>query len=60
MLMKTCRDFADKELTPIAAAVDKNHSYPTAAVGKLADMGIRPFFLHLFFFHIYTYIYSLS
>lgn len=32
MLRKTCRDFADNELIPIAGNLDKDHRYPTEQV----------------------------
>lgn len=32
MLRKTCRDFADKELKPVAGELDKTHRYPTELV----------------------------
>ena len=32
MLRKTCRDFADRELKPIAGELDKKHRYPTDIV----------------------------
>jgi alkylation response protein AidB-like acyl-CoA dehydrogenase len=32
MLRNTCRDFADRELKPIAAELDKAHRYPTDIV----------------------------
>jgi alkylation response protein AidB-like acyl-CoA dehydrogenase len=32
MLRKTCRDFADRELKPIASELDKTHRYPTEIV----------------------------
>jgi butyryl-CoA dehydrogenase len=32
MLQKTCRDFADRELKPIATQLDKSHRYPTEIV----------------------------
>ena len=35
MLRKTCRDFADKELAPIAANLDKEHKYPQEQVKNL-------------------------
>ena len=35
MLRKTCRDFADKELAPIAASLDKEHRYPLEQVKKI-------------------------
>jgi butyryl-CoA dehydrogenase len=40
MLQKTCRDFAEKELIPIAAKVDREHWYPSDAISKLADLGL--------------------
>lgn len=32
MLRKTCRDFADNELVPIAGNLDKEHRYPAEQV----------------------------
>jgi alkylation response protein AidB-like acyl-CoA dehydrogenase len=32
MLRQTCRDFAEKELVPIAAQLDKEHLFPAAQV----------------------------
>lgn len=32
MLRKTCRDFADNELIPIAGNLDKDHRYPIEQV----------------------------
>lgn len=32
MLRQTCRDFAEKELAPIAAQLDKEHRFPTEQV----------------------------
>lgn len=40
MLRKTCRDFADKELIPIAAKLDKQHLFPTEQVKKLGELGL--------------------
>ncbi len=40
MLRQTCRSFAEKELQPIAAALDREHRYPTAQVARLAEMGL--------------------
>jgi butyryl-CoA dehydrogenase len=40
MLRKTCRDFAEKELKPIAAVLDREHRYPDKQVAKLAEMGL--------------------
>lgn len=33
MLQKTCRDFADRELKPVASQLDKTHRYPQELVG---------------------------
>ena len=35
MLRQTCRDFADKELAPIAAILDKEHRFPLEQVASL-------------------------
>ena len=32
MLRQTCRDYADRELAPIAAQLDKEHRYPAKQV----------------------------
>lgn len=32
MLRQTCREFAEKELVPIAAQMDKEHRFPAAQV----------------------------
>lgn len=32
ILRQTCRDYADRELTPIAAKLDKEHIYPAKQV----------------------------
>ncbi|XP_017779452.1 PREDICTED: short-chain specific acyl-CoA dehydrogenase, mitochondrial [Nicrophorus vespilloides] len=40
MLQKTCRDFADAELKPIAAQVDKEHLYPKEQIKKMGDLGL--------------------
>ena len=32
MMRQTCRDYAAKELAPIAATLDKNHTYPAKQV----------------------------
>ncbi|XP_033747792.1 short-chain specific acyl-CoA dehydrogenase, mitochondrial-like [Pecten maximus] len=40
MLRQSVRDFADKELVPIAAKLDKEHLYPTEQVKKLGEMGL--------------------
>jgi butyryl-CoA dehydrogenase len=35
-----CRQFADNELAPIAAKLDKEHLYPTEAMKKLGEIGM--------------------
>lgn len=40
MLRETVRDFADKELVPIAGALDKEHRFPRDEIKKLGDLGI--------------------
>lgn len=40
MLQKTCRDFADNELKPIAAKVDKEHLYPKEQIEKMGELGL--------------------
>ena len=40
MLKKTCRDFADKELMPIAGELDKEHKFPAEPVKKMAELGL--------------------
>jgi butyryl-CoA dehydrogenase len=40
MLRQTCRDLAEKELKPIAAALDREHRFPGPQVAQLAEMGL--------------------
>lgn len=40
MLQKTCRDFADNELKPVAAKTDREHLYPLEQVKKMGDLGL--------------------
>ncbi|XP_061603291.1 short-chain specific acyl-CoA dehydrogenase, mitochondrial [Phyllopteryx taeniolatus] len=40
MLRQTCRDFADRELTPIAARLDKEQTYPAQQILELGAMGV--------------------
>ncbi|CAG0917854.1 unnamed protein product [Notodromas monacha] len=40
MLQKTCRDFAEGELKPIAAELDKLHKFPAEQVKKMGEMGL--------------------
>lgn len=40
MLQKTCRDFADNELKPIAAKIDREHLYPAEQIAKMGELGL--------------------
>ncbi|EFN71538.1 Short-chain specific acyl-CoA dehydrogenase, mitochondrial [Camponotus floridanus] len=40
MLYKTCRDFAENELKPIAAKIDKKHLFPKEQIKKMGDLGL--------------------
>uniref|UniRef100_A0A8D8IV30 Short-chain specific acyl-CoA dehydrogenase, mitochondrial n=1 Tax=Culex pipiens TaxID=7175 RepID=A0A8D8IV30_CULPI len=40
MLQKTCRDFADNELIPIAAKIDREHLYPAEQIQKMGELGL--------------------
>lgn len=40
MLQKTCRDFADNELVPIAAKIDREHLYPAEQIRKMGELGL--------------------
>lgn len=40
MLQKTCRDFADNELKPNAAKIDREHAFPKEQFQKLGDLGL--------------------
>ncbi|KAK4878243.1 hypothetical protein RN001_010749 [Aquatica leii] len=37
---KTCRDFAEAELKPIAGKIDQEHTYPTTQIKKMGDLGL--------------------
>jgi butyryl-CoA dehydrogenase len=39
-IRKLARAFADNELVPVAAALDKDHRFPTEQVKKLAELGL--------------------
>src|SRR5277367_2679912 len=39
-LQDTCRQFAEKELTPNARRWDEHHTFPKDAVAKLAELGL--------------------
>lgn len=40
MLQKTCRDFAEGELKPVAAKVDREHLYPKEQIKKMGELGL--------------------
>lgn len=40
MIKKMVSSFAESELKPIAAALDKTHSHPKEIIGKLAELGM--------------------
>ncbi|KFM60695.1 Short-chain specific acyl-CoA dehydrogenase, mitochondrial, partial [Stegodyphus mimosarum] len=40
MLQKTCREFAEKELQPVAAKIDKEHLFPKEQIKKLGELGL--------------------
>uniref|UniRef100_A0A8D3AAI1 short-chain acyl-CoA dehydrogenase n=1 Tax=Scophthalmus maximus TaxID=52904 RepID=A0A8D3AAI1_SCOMX len=40
MLRQTCRDYSDRELIPIAAKLDREHTYPAKQVQYLGAMGV--------------------
>ncbi|XP_034403429.1 short-chain specific acyl-CoA dehydrogenase, mitochondrial [Cyclopterus lumpus] len=40
LLRQTCRDFADRELIPIAGKLDKEHAYPAKQIQDLGAMGV--------------------
>uniref|UniRef100_A0A8C6KGJ5 Short-chain specific acyl-CoA dehydrogenase, mitochondrial n=1 Tax=Nothobranchius furzeri TaxID=105023 RepID=A0A8C6KGJ5_NOTFU len=40
LLRQTCRDYADKELIPVAAKLDKEHAYPAKQIKELGSIGV--------------------
>ncbi|POI35786.1 hypothetical protein CIB84_000460 [Bambusicola thoracicus] len=40
MLRQTCRDFAEKELMPLAAELDREHRFPAEQVKKMGSLGL--------------------
>nr|XP_023017723.1 short-chain specific acyl-CoA dehydrogenase, mitochondrial-like [Leptinotarsa decemlineata] len=40
MLQKTCRDFAEVELKPIAAELDREHKFPAEQIKKMGELGL--------------------
>jgi butyryl-CoA dehydrogenase len=45
LLLKTCRDFAIKELKPMAAIWDQKHQYPAEPIKKLGVLGLMGVFV---------------
>ncbi|XP_058821338.1 short-chain specific acyl-CoA dehydrogenase, mitochondrial-like [Topomyia yanbarensis] len=39
VIQETCRNFADRELKPIASELDRNGRFPFEQISKLADLG---------------------
>ncbi|CAH0551790.1 unnamed protein product [Brassicogethes aeneus] len=40
MLQKTCKDFVEAELKPIAAQLDKEHKFPAEQIKKMGELGL--------------------
>jgi butyryl-CoA dehydrogenase len=40
MIRQTVRDFAEKEIRPVAAAVDRTGEFPKATIAKMAGLGL--------------------
>ncbi len=40
LLQKTARDFAEKEVLPRAAEIDREHRHPTELVARMAELGL--------------------
>lgn len=40
MLRRTCADFAEKELIPIAGKLDQTHTFPAEQIRKMGEMGL--------------------
>lgn len=45
MLRQTCRDFAEKEIKPVAAKNDEHKIYPQEIIKKLGDLGLMGIYL---------------
>ncbi|MBL4818298.1 MAG: acyl-CoA dehydrogenase [Deltaproteobacteria bacterium] len=45
LLRKTCRDFANKQLKPVAAELDQKHQYPESQIKALGKMGLMGVFM---------------
>jgi butyryl-CoA dehydrogenase len=40
MLKKTCKEFSDKEIIPLAGKIDKTHEFPKEIVKKMGELGL--------------------
>lgn len=40
MLRKSVRDFAEKEIRPVAATFDRSGEFPSATIGRMASLGL--------------------
>lgn len=40
LLRKTCKDFADNELIPIAAELDREHKFPKDQIKQMGELGL--------------------
>ncbi len=40
MIREMVRDFAEKELRPVAAAIDREHRFPAEQIKKMAELGL--------------------
>lgn len=45
MIRETARDFADREIAPLAESVDREHRFPLESVKKLGEMGFMGVFV---------------
>lgn len=45
LLRKTCRQFAQKKLAPIAAELDLHHRFPKEEMAEIADLGLMGVFI---------------
>lgn len=39
MLRKTCREFAEEELRPLASKIDRDHMFPKEQIKKMGELG---------------------
>ena len=40
LIRKTVREFADREIRPLAKGIDKEHRYPAESIPKMAELGL--------------------